>query len=839
MTPKLAETPEAKGFVVIHGHFYQPPRENPWIEQIEVEAGAQPYHDWNARINAECYRPNAWARVYDGVRRILDIINNYEYLSFNFGPTLMRWLEDKAPQTYERILEADRKSLARLGHGNAIAQTYTHVILPLARPRDRETDVVWGLKDFEHRFKRPAEAIWLPETAVNYPTLETLADQGLKFIILSPHQANRVRPLKGGEWQPVQAHTIDTTQAYRCFLPQAAASKGGRRFLDIFFYNGAAAADISFGDLLTDSYRLAGRLGETYSPEKLRPQILHVATDGETYGHHRKWGELALAHALAKTLPDKGFTLANYAAFLEIAPPRMEVELYLGPKGEGSSWSCAHGVGRWKEDCGCSTGGQPLWNQRWRSPLRQALDFLNGKLAHIFEAEGSKYLADPWAARNDYVAVILDRSPESVARFFSRQGAPGLKEEAWVPALKLLEMQRHALLMYTSCGWFFADLAGLETLQVMKYAARALELGQEFTLETLEEPFLERLGMGVSNIPAEGTGRDVYLRRVKPAAAGFPRVLSQWAISWLQQRHRQCPCNFYHFRIEPQNCEEKTQGSLALGGGRARITSGVTWESKILGVFCLFLGGFLYRTQVVDPPPPEFEALKREIFQALASTPEDLIPLMARRLGDRYYTVHDMFREEKQVIFQELLQSAGEEAETLSSHVFEESRPLLKAMTKENLPLPRLFRLAGEIALSRRLVQLLKDLEPDPTDAAVQDDLLELVEETVQLGLELDAAEAEPIIRGLLNRHVKDLAAGFKVENAARLQKLLELLGRIPINADLTRAQNMMFALMEQRFPAVAAKVASDPKSRTLAKVLVEVMTDLYFNPTRYLRQLS
>ncbi len=400
-------------------------------------------------------------------------------------------------------------------------------------------------------------------------------------------------------------------------------------------------------------------------------------------------------------------------------------------------------------------------------------------------------------------------------------------------------MQRHALLMYSSCGWFFADLAGLETLQVMKYAARALELGQEFTLETLEEPFLERLGMGISNIPAEGTGKDVYFSRVKPAAAGFPRVVSQWAISWMQQRNRQCPRNFYHFRIEPLDCEQETQGSMGLGGGRVRITSGITTESSTLGIFCLFLGGFLYRTQVVDPLSLEFDALKRELFKALATTPEDLIPLMARRLGDRYFTVHDMFREEKLVIFQELLESAGEEAETLSSHVFEDSRPLLRAMTKEGLPLPKLFRLAGEIALSRRLVQLLEGLDRDPGDREVQDNLLELVEETALLGLDLNPREAEPIIRGMLNRQMGEMAMGFQVENAGRLQKLLELLGRIPITVDLTRAQNMMFALMEERFPGVAAQAASDPQNRTLAKVLVEVMTGLYFNPTRYVRQLK
>ena len=360
-----AAKPSPQGYVVIHGHFYQPPRENPWIEQIEVEPSASPFHDWNTRITNECYRPNGVARVYDGQSRILDIVNNYRYLSFNFGPTLISWLEAQAPQTYARLLEADAQSLAALGHGNALAQAYNHAILPLCNPRDRETQVIWGLKDFEHRFQRQATALWLPETAVNYPTLATLVDYGLKFVILSPYQAKRVRPLTGGDWTPALGN-VDPTQAYRCFLPDGPPGK--RRFIDVFFYDGAIAADLSFGDLLADSYRLVGRLAEGFSPERKRPQLLHVATDGENYGHHKKFGELALAHALTQVLPPKGLKVTNYATFLQLAPPTMEVELFLGPKGEGSSWSCAHGVGRWQENCGCATGGQPTWNGYGRSP---------------------------------------------------------------------------------------------------------------------------------------------------------------------------------------------------------------------------------------------------------------------------------------------------------------------------------------------------------------------------------------------------------------------------------------------------------------------------------------
>jgi alpha-amylase/alpha-mannosidase (GH57 family) len=556
------------GYVVIHGHFYQPPRENPWIEKIEEEVSARPFHDWNTRIAAECYIPNSCARIYDGNGRILDIVNNYGKLSFNFGPTLLAWLEDNASFAYQRLQAADHLSLTRLGHGNALAQAYNHVILPLANSRDRETEVIWGLKDFEYRFGRKADAMWLPETAVDYPTLATLVAHGMKYVILSPYQARRVRPLEGGAWEVVNAQTLDTTQAYRCFLPGHSKDSKESQYIDVFFYDGGVASDLSFGDLLKDSKTFVTRLIKGFRPDLPRPQLLNVATDGENYGHHHMFGELGLAYALEKVIPQHGFTLTNYATFLELAPPRLQVELEVGPKKEGSSWSCAHGVGRWKEDCGCSTGGPPAWNQRWRTPLRQAFDYLNDRLATIFEGEGARYLKDPWAARHDYIEVILDRREETIGRFFSRHGAKGLTRQNWLTPLRLLEMQRHTLLMYTSCGWFFTDLAGLETIQVMKYAARALQLGDYFAGESLEEPFLKILEQAKSNVPDEGNGRDIFLRRIKPAVVDYPKVANQWAISWLKDRERQCPHHVYHFRVKPLEHEVQTQGTLTLAAGR-------------------------------------------------------------------------------------------------------------------------------------------------------------------------------------------------------------------------------------------------------------------------------
>ena len=828
-----------QGYVVIHGHFYQPPRENPWIEQIEVEPSATPYHDWNARINAECYRPNGVARVYDGQGRILDIVNNYQHLSFNFGPTLIGWLKGQAPDTYTRVLEADAQSLAALGHGNAIAQAYNHAILPLANPRDRETQVIWGLKDFEHRFRRPAAALWLPETAVSYPTLATLVDHGMKFVLLSPYQAKRVRPLTGGEWTPV-TDGLDTTQAYRCFLPGAAADVRTRRFINVFFYNGQVAADISFGDLLTDSHRLAARLADGFSPAASRPQLLHVATDGENYGHHKKFGELALAHALTQVLPAKGFRLTNYAAFLELAPPKMEVEIALGSQGEGSSWSCSHGVGRWKENCGCATGGQPTWNQRWRTPLRESFDFLNEKLAAIFEREGQKYFQDPWQARNAYVDVIIDRSDVGLEDFFAQQGTPKLTDNDRVTALKLLEMQRHSLLMYTSCGWFFADISGLETLQVIKYAARALQLGQHFTPESLEAPFLKILERAVSNIPKEGNGLTIYQKRIKPAVVDYPKVANQWVISWLKDRERQCPHHIYHYRVEPMDLMDKTQGSLLLAAGRLRLTSGITRESRSLAFFTAYLGSYLYRTQVQPhPAPQEFLALLEELEGVLAETPEDLIPFMARRLGEHYYSIHDIFQEEKLQVFQDLLRQNRDEAMELVAHSFAEVQALLNAMAREALPLPRLYRALGEITLNRSLVQLLRRLEPEPASLVTSEEIVAVIQNAQLLGFKLETQEGAQILGRILHRHLLDLADTFQSENVTRLTDFLSFVNRMPLTLEMTEPQNFLFALMQERFPAVAGRAARDPKAQVLAKQLVALMETVQFSPVRYLKLLA
>ena len=566
-------------FIAIHGHFYQPPRENPWFEAVETEESAHPFHDWNERIALECYRPNAYARILDEKGKILEIINNYSSISFNFGPTLLPWLEKNFPSVYQKILEADREGLRRFGHGNAIAQVYNHIIMPLANDRDKETEVLWGIADFEKRFHRKPEALWLPETAVNTSTLQVLVKYGMRYLILSPFQALRVRPFGGKRWTDVSQGRIDTTQPYRCFIQDASGKKLLDQFIDVFFYNGIISKEIAFGDLLKDGNTFCNRFAQFYQESKERPQLIHIATDGETYGHHKKFGEMALAYALDKGFPTRGFELINYGAFLKRFPPVYEAEIDEGPEGEGTSWSCAHGVGRWKEDCGCSTGGKPGWNQKWRKPLREALDSLRDELSLVFEREGEKIFQDIWEARNGYIEVILNRSPERINSFFDQYGMKGLDEKGRIKGLKLLEMQRHALQMYTSCGWFFADLAGLETILVLQHAARAIQLAEELTGQEIEKKFLKHLSEGKSNLPEIGSGDQVYQRLVKPKWVTPEKVVNHFAISSLFDGG-DGEKKIFSYRVEKIHYEKMGKEEDLLVIGQVKVTSEIIPEPK-------------------------------------------------------------------------------------------------------------------------------------------------------------------------------------------------------------------------------------------------------------------
>jgi alpha-amylase/alpha-mannosidase (GH57 family) len=486
-------------YVCIHGHWYQPPRENPFTGEVGVQPSAAPFANWNERITAECYEPNTRAEILGEDGSVRRCLNNYEWVSSDWGPTLLDWLERNEPETYQRIVAADAVSLERFdGHGTAVAHTYNHTIMPLSNRRDKRTQILWGIADFRHRFGRKPEGMWLPETAVDLESLELMAEAGIAYTILSPYQAATV--LDDGRWVDVVGGTIDTRVPYTVRL-------FGDKNISVFFYNGPLSQEIAFNGVLEDGSILAKRLVQALGEPNGEARLSHVATDGETYGHHHRHGEMALARAIEELEADAGIELTTYGSFLAEHPPTRVARII-----EGTSWSCAHGVERWQADCGCHTGQHPDWNQEWRSHLREALDCLRDELIDDFESKGATVLTDPWAARDAYIELILGQPSDE---FLSRHAREGLSDEQRRFALDLLEIQHRAMLMYTSCGWFFDDIGGLEGVFVLRHAGRMIDLTRKALGRDLEPGFLEILERARSNV-GDRTGRDVFEESVAP-----------------------------------------------------------------------------------------------------------------------------------------------------------------------------------------------------------------------------------------------------------------------------------------------------------------------------------
>ncbi len=557
-----------KKTVIIHGHFYQPPRENPWTQDIPRQENAAPFHDWNERITAECYSPNTRSRVLDPGGRITAIVNNFEHINFNIGPTLFAWLERYHPETYARIVEADQKSRqTHDGHGNAIAQVYNHLIMPLANERDKHTQILWGRQDFLSRFGREPESFWLAETAINTKTVECLINHGVRYVILSPTQAGRVREIGSHTWHDVSQNGIDTTRPYKIMLSQEDPPRwkrrrkkprrsrkrlrqraAGPRSLDVFFYDGGLSAEISFTHLLRDANAFVHRLEEAARHAPGPDVLIHAATDGEIYGHHEPFADMCLASSLMAKLPERQFDVTNYAQYLDTHPPTMEVELKSGgEQDEGTAWSCSHGVGRWYRDCGCSIANNPGWNQQWRTPLRRGFDVLRDCLAIIYERELTPLLHAPWKARDAYITCVLDPSEDTKDAFLQQQQRRPLSEDEQSVALRLLEAQKYAMFMYTSCAWFFDDVSGVEILQNMRFAARVIQLVEDLYVSPedfgarascphidgvspLEDLVLTEFEQARSNIPSQGTGKDIYLKSVKPDVYTPERAANQFLL---------------------------------------------------------------------------------------------------------------------------------------------------------------------------------------------------------------------------------------------------------------------------------------------------------------------
>jgi len=792
-------------YITIHGHFYQPPRENPDLDAIERQPSADPFHNWNERIHHECYRPNAFARILNDRGEVVGIVNNYEYLSFNIGPTLMSWLERYDRSVYQKILEADRNSARRLdGHGNAIAQVYNHIILPLANERDKYTQIRWGIEDFRSRFRRDPEGIWLAETAVDYPTLEALVAEGIRFTILAPSQAQRCRVLPTGDspdpdWNEVGGGQIDPTRPYRCYLKDSDGNRDESRFIDIFFYDGPISRDMGFNEVLNSSGNLAGRLGLAVHGDHRPSQLISVATDGETFGHHKGGTEKCIAYTFVEECPRRGWTVTNFAHYLSICPPTWEVELK-----PVTAWSCFHGVDRWQDDCGCGGGG--VWHQKWRRPLRDSLNWLRDQLTDLYEDRGRGFFNDPWAARDGYIQVIRDRSDVSLDAFFatyqSRELTPGDRTDA----LRLLEMQRHSLLMFTSCGWFFEEISRPEGTQILRYAGRAIELAADVAGVELEAEFLEKLALAPSNVECFGTGDQVYRQLVISDRISPEQVAAHYAISSLFTTHER-EQQLYSYTTRQFDYQIQRLGSLTLAVGQVLLVSDITRAEHHYTFAVLHLGGwdfhcciqpFTGRRSYVD--------LKQHLFDALRdASAASVILAMVAEFGNQSFSLENLFAEDRQRIMALLCQETLTRLDQLYTQVYRDNYGVMTAFHRDELPVPQELRVAAEIALGNRCLRALQALEAEGGDGHLNENYLTELEAIAAEVRQQRVAIANPDIRTILERSVvRSLDSILQHSDPAtvethigHLERLIRIGSQLDVSPNLQKAQELYFQYLE------------------------------------------
>lgn len=765
-------------YICIHGHFYQPPRENPWLEAVEVQDSAHPYHDWNQRITAECYATNAAARILDSEGRIEQLVNNYNRISFDFGPTLLAWMEREKPEVYQAVLDGDRASKWNYsGHGSALAHAYNHMILPLANPRDKRTQILWGIADFQHRFQREPEGMWLPETAVDLETLEILAELGISFTVLAPSQASRVRPLGGREWLDVSGERIDPTMAYKVNLASG-------KQLSVFFYDGPISKAVAFEGILSNGESFVKRLLDGFSEERNRAQLVSIATDGESYGHHHPRGDMALAYAMHYIQSHKLARLTNYGEFLEKHPPTWEVEIF-----QNTSWSCAHGIERWRSDCGCWGGGPQGWNQQWRRPLREALDWLRDELGKLFENRGRKLFRDPWEARDQYIRVILDRSPSNVSRFLKEHCVEPLGRTQRVEAMKLLEMQRHAMLMYTSCGWFFSELSGLETVQILQYADRALQLAEELENNGLEEGFLKLLERCRSNLPDKGDGRAVFEKMVRPVRVDLLNVGAHYAVSSLFENYKKSDRIFCYW-VDQEDFRGLQVGSARLAVGKIRVGSSITGESQSMSFGVMHLGDHNIWGGVRTFQGKE--AYSRMVKEVTDSFSMADLPGTIRRIdahfGSSTYSLRSLFRDEQRKITAQILQLSLEEAGSLYRQIHQRNAPLVRFLRELGYPVPEAFVVAARMSLDDTLRKMLRSLSLDPATMAT------VIQDAQSSGVTLDGSGLGYEMGHALSQMARKLEKDpMDLDLLERFSAVLEVLKMMPVEVDLWDVQNSCY----------------------------------------------
>lgn len=814
--------PTPKLYCCIHGHFYQPPRENPWLDDLEREPSAAPHHNWNSRITEECYTPNAWARVLDGAGHVVKLYDNYARMSFNVGPTLTSWLGKHVPETLDAMVRADQASVARLGQGNAVAQVYNHAIMPLCNRRDKYTQVRWGKRAFEATFHRQARGMWLAETAVDAETMEVLADEGIDFTILSPFQASRFRVdgVDGPqtEWQDCGHGTIPTGRAYRY------TTKSGK-IVHVFFYDGTIAKGIAFERLLGDASHLIDAIRRAHarrpSPHD-EPWLVHTATDGESYGHHFRFGDMALAAAHARLESQDDVEIVNYATFLDRFGARGDVELH-----PVSAWSCSHGVGRWERDCGCRMNPDPQWNQRWRTGLRNALNGLRDGLATLFERGAAPLLTDPWAARDDYIDVVLGGGLDvAVTDAFLRwQAGRVLPERERERALTLLEMQRCALLMFTSCGWFFDDIGGPEAVILLRYAARALSLAAHVDDDEalrLEVEFMAALTHAESNVRRPDgrvrTGRDIYVEDARAAAIGAERVAVSLALTCAMGTPS--PHRVAAWRVTEHEEIAIDTAAVPCVVGRVALVDQRVDRTERLAFAVVGFGGLDWRGVLVDVDrlTPLQERLRS------ADDTSTLARVLDAELvnGGRSFTLKDAPADVRDDVARRALARRTDVTDAVLAELLLPERSLLRGVVAMGGTLPTPVRGLLAHALSRRAKDLVEELVVTEGSAVpLLRSLRTVIDDAGGFGVTLDLDDTVrateqatvSVLMRVLGEPSGTEAEDVEVERARRLLGVMQLLaGERPLLRLLKSAS------------ALSNTAATDPRFVPAATVLVPLL---------------
>lgn len=804
-------------YICIHGHFYQPPRENPWLEEIELQDSARPYHDWNERVTNECYAPNAAARILDPDRKIIDITNNYKKIDCNFGPTLLSWMEGKKPETLTPIVEAWKEAQAGdefSGHSPAIAQAYNHMIMPLSNSRDRRTQVIWGIKEYEHRLGRKPEGMWLPETAIDRMSLDIMADHGIKFAILAPHQTTRYRKIGEAEW-------IDASAGLDLKMPYLCRFESGRT-INLFVYDGQISKEVAFNNLLDNGEAFADRLVKAFSGEE--HQLVNIATDGETYGHHHSGGDMALAYCLYQIQSKKLAKLTVYGEYLEKHPPTHEVEI-----AENTSWSCPHGVERWKSDCGCNTGSHPGWNQAWRAPLRHAMDWLRDALIPIYEREAAKYLKNPWEARDKYIDVILNRSAENVNEFLAIHAVRELSREEKVSALKLLEMQRHAMLMYASDGWFFDEISGSETVQVMKYAARAMQLAKDINGADLEPEYTKILKQAKSNIGHFEDGEKIYEIFVKPATLDLLRVAVHYAMSSLFSEYPE-KAKIFCYTVKKEIYDLKKAGEEKLAVGKVHVCSEITWESNDFSFAVVHFGnrnllGGAHRFKGEEP----YNLMQKEISDAFAKSDiPEVIRLMDKHFGAHNYTIWHLFKDEQRRILDDILEPGLKGINEIFRSAYEHHYPLLQMMLDLGVPIPGDLEFIVKSVIDSELSTSLSEEKID------LEKLRKLADEVQKMSPDLDKSSLNFMASHRIDELMQKLDRGPEdLALMGTIRDLLSIVGTLKLEPNLWKAQNILFSMSRRMASGMRERAdKGDQNAKKWIELLISIEDSMQVRPS-------